>query len=201
VIANLDGKLIYKATDTAVIDVSGVGYEIKLPLSTFYKLPEPGERVSLHIHTCIKDDAIILNGFWSFEEKEIFLHLISVTGIGPKLARNILSGISVDDFKGALAAKELPVLVKVPGLGKKTAQRLILELSDKINRLAIDTSTSTAATHTGASLDEDVVSALVNLGYKEQQAREAQAKAKAELKEDSSFEIIFKNTLKLLSAK
>jgi Holliday junction DNA helicase RuvA len=201
VIASLEGKLIYKVPDTVIIDVRGVGYEIKIPLSTYYNLPEPDEQTRLHIHTCIKDDAIILNGFLSAEEKEIFLHLISVTGIGPKLARNILSGISVDDFKASVVAKELPVLVKVPGLGKKTAERLILELSDKLGLLVTDTSESASFEQKLRPLDEDVVSALVNLGYKEQQAREAQTKAKAALNDDSSFEESFKSSLKLLSGK
>ena len=200
-IASLEGSLTYKAPDTVIIDVSGVGYEIKIPLSTFYNLPEPGERTSLHIHTCIKDDAIILNGFFSSEEKEIFLHLIGVTGIGPKLARNILSGISVDDFKGAVIAKELPALVKVPGLGKKTAERLILELSDKLGALAVDLSGSAGQKPKHAPLEEDVISALVNLGYKEQAARDAIREAKGESEGDISFEDIFKKTLKIMSDK
>jgi Holliday junction DNA helicase RuvA len=132
VIASLKGVLEHKAPDTVIIDVGGVGYAVMIPLSTYYMLPEPGERTSLHIHTTIKDDAIILNGFFSIEEKEIFLHMVSVSGIGPKLARNILSGISVDDFKASVVARDIPPLVKVPGLGKKTAERLILELSDKL---------------------------------------------------------------------
>lgn len=196
-IARIDGKLIDKSPEKAIIDVKGVGYEVSLPLSTFYKLPDINEQVCLHIHTCIKDDAIVLNGFHSIEEKEVFLLLIGVTGIGPKLARNILSGISVDDFKGAVSAKELPVLVKVPGLGKKTAERLILELSDKLGKLEADTGTPTK--RPGVPLDEDVVSALVNLGYKEAKAREAVDMAKDGSIDVDSFEAVFKKTLKVLS--
>lgn len=199
-IAILDGILAYKTPDTAIIDVSGVGYEVAVPLSTFYKLPESGEPTRLFIHTCIKDDAIILNGFCSLEEKEVFLYLISVTGIGPKLARNILSGISVDDFKSAVITKDIPVLVRVPGLGKKTAQRLLLELSDKLSKLVVDHGVSDSVV-TPASLDEDVVSALINLGYKEAAAREALSRANTKEKGKDSFEILFKDTLKLLSVK
>ncbi len=198
-IARIDGKLIDKSPETAIIDVKGVGYEISLPLSTFYKLPDINEQVCLHIHTCIKDDAIALSGFLTIEEKEVFLLLIGVTGIGPKLARNILSGISVDDFKHAVVAKELPVLVRVPGLGKKTAERLILELSDKLGKLAIDTSAATTTKRPGAPLDEDVISALVNLGYKEVKAREAFEMARQEGDDEDSFEAVFKKTLKVLS--
>ena len=198
-IARLDGKLINKSPETAIIDVNGVVYEINLPLSTFYKLPDINEQVCLHIHTCIKDDAIVLSGFLTIEEKEVFELLIGVTGIGPKLARNILSGISVDDFKGAVTAKELPILVKVPGLGKKTAERLILELSDKLDKLTIDAGASTSVKSVRVPIDDDVVSALVNLGYKEANAREALGKAKESVVDDDSFEDIFKRTLKALS--
>ncbi len=200
-IAILDGILVSKAPDTVIIDVRGVGYEVNIPLSTFYKLPEAGERARLNIHTIIKDDAIILNGFGTIEEKEVFLHLLSVTGIGPKLARNILSGITVDDFKSSLVAKELAVLVKVPGLGKKTAERLILELSEKFSKLVDGTTAEAASVPPGASLDGDVISALINLGYKEAAAKEAAVKAKREFEGDISFEIFFKAALKLLSAK
>lgn len=200
-IAALDGKIISKTPDTVILDVRGVGYEVLIPLSTYYKLPEVSESARLQIHTCIKDDAIILNGFWSLEEKEIFLLMIGVTGIGPKLARNILSGISVEDFKGAVVAGDIPVLVKVPGLGKKTAGRLILELSDKLKKLVIESSNGALPLSTPPSIDGDVVSALVNLGYKEARAQEALAKAKPGLGEEISFEKLFKTTLKLLSGK
>ena len=200
-IASLKGVIEYKAPDTVIIDVGGVGYSVMIPLSTYYRLPEPGEQTSLQIHTCIKDDAIVLNGFITVEEKQIFLHMISVTGIGPKLARNILSGISVDDFIASLVARDIAPLVKVPGLGKKTAERLILELSDKLAKLSVDTSSSSVASRAPSPLDEDIVSALINLGYKEAQTREALNRAKAELTEVGSFEELFKKTLKLLSSK
>ncbi len=199
-IANIKGSLLLKRSDTAIVDVGGVGYELTIPLSSYYNLPEPGESLSLRVHTLIKDDSIKLYGFFTDDEKTLFLMLISVNGVGPKLACNILSGISVGDFIDSVVSEELLALTRVPGLGKKTAERLILELKDKVKLMAaeapgggeLDTSTLSGM------LSTDVVSALINLGYKRPAATDAVKKV---LKENDSigFEELLKKTLRFFT--
>jgi Holliday junction DNA helicase RuvA len=172
-IASISGKLKRKGTDYLIVDVSGVGYQIHIPLSTYCAIPENGEEVCLHIHTHLREDSLSLFGFLTEEEKEMFLLLMSVSGIGPKLALAVLSSVTVDDLSCAIRASDDTKLCAIPGVGKKTAARMVLELKDKIRLLASSASPSVSAAESGTGDAEDVLSALVNLGYKKQQAEEA----------------------------
>ena len=130
-IAQISGKLIHKQPNSVIVDVGGVGYELTVPLSTFYDLGEPGADVSLRVHTHVREDALQLFGFRTDREKKLFLLLLTVSGIGPKLAVTVLSGLSVEELVQALRAGNLAKLVAIPGVGKKTAERMLLELKDK----------------------------------------------------------------------
>jgi Holliday junction DNA helicase RuvA len=170
-IASITGKLRRKAPDYLVVDVSGVGYQISVPLSTFCNIPDPGDEVSLHIHTHLREDSLSLFGFLTECEKEMFLLLMSVSGIGPKLALAVLSSMPVEDLTCALQASDDSRLCSIPGIGKKTAARMVLELKDKIGLLLpANGPFPGAAAATGR---DDVISALINLGYKRPQAEEA----------------------------
>lgn len=171
-IALLSGQIAYKSIDHIILDVGGVGYRLLIPLSSYYSLPEQGP-VRLFVHTHVREDAIHLFGFLTLEEKELFLLLISISGIGPKLALNILSHMPADGLRSALASGDVKRLSSLPGIGKKTAERLVLELQDKIGRVTAAPHGAPPATTSSATngLFEDALSALVNLGYKEAQAR------------------------------
>ena len=174
-IATLTGRLKRKALDYLIVDVSGVGYQVSVPLSTYSALPVDGEEVSLQIHTHLREDSLSLFGFLTQDEKEMFLLLLSVSGIGPKLAIAVLSTLSVYDLVHAIQAADDSKLYSIPGIGKKTAARMVLELKDKIKVLATSDSPRPAATPSREA--EDAVSALVNLGYKKSVAEEALKKA------------------------
>ncbi len=161
-IGSLRGRLISRRPDNVVVEVHGVGYVVQVPIPTLAGLPEEGGEVFLHIHTHVREDSLSLFGFASEAEKRIFVTLLGVSGIGPKMAVNILSGVSSDDFLDALQREDVAALCRIPGLGKKTAHRLILELREKLP------SSTGARDH----LFEDALSALVNLGYKRQTAQE-----------------------------
>ena len=171
-IALLTGRLRRKAVDHLIIDVSGVGYQVQTPLSTYYKLPEIGEEVTLHIHTYVREDALSLYGFLGEQEKGLFLLLMGVSGIGPRLALGMLSSLSVADIAAAIQTSDDSKLCTIPGIGKKTAARLVLELKDKTKLLPIVAMPSDRRV-TATDHREDVLWALVNLGYKKQQAEEA----------------------------
>lgn len=171
-IASLTGKLRRKAPDYLVVDVSGVGYQVHVPLSTFCDIPEPGGEVSLHIHTHLREDSLSLFGFLTQPEKDMFLLLMSVSGIGPKLALAVLSSLPVADLCCALRASDDSRLCAIPGIGKKTAARMVLELKDKIRLMMTEPGQTPSATALSTG-NEDAVSALVNLGYKRPQAEEA----------------------------
>jgi holliday junction DNA helicase RuvA len=195
-IALLTGSIAYRSIDYLIIDVGGVGYRLMIPLSTFYSLPETGN-VRLHVHTHVKEDAIHLYGFQTMAEKGFFILLLSVSGIGPRLALNILSNIAADDLGVALAQGDLRRLSAIPGIGRKTAERMVLELKDKIGRL-VDTSMPTGnaqLTGPAAPLD-DTLSALVNLGYKENLARKVLESM--DIPPDASLEKILRGALKIL---
>ena len=196
-IALLRGTLAYKSIDHVIVDVGGVGYRLFIPLSTFYSLPESGD-VSLFTHTHVREDALMLYGFLSMEEKELFGTLIGISGIGPKLAINILSHSAVDELKTAIVGGDIKRLSSLPGIGKKTAERLVLELKDKID--APPPSAGDAAKPSGAPSQQDafddVISALVNLGYKENQARKVLEKM--EIAPELPMEQILKGALKVL---
>ncbi len=199
-IAHVNGRLTSKSIDSVIIDVNGIGYEVFIPLSTYYKLPDVNENVALNVHTHLREDAIQLYGFLSREEKEAFVLLISVSGVGPRLARNILSGISVSDLVSAISSSDKGRLSAIPGIGSKSAERLILELRDRIKHIG----KAGEANEPDAGKDQlatDVISALENLGYKNTLSAEAVKKAKAVLPAGFVFEDLFKEALKLLSKK
>lgn len=166
-IALIKGNLTFKSPNHIIIDVGGIGYQAFVPLSSYYSLPEVGNPVILNIHTYLKEDAIQLYGFLTKEEKDIFLYLIGITGIGPRLAINILSGISTFDLVKAISEGNLVALNAIPGVGRKTAERLILELREKIGAI------QDAGLKPKDSKYEDALSALVNLGYKRSHAEES----------------------------
>jgi Holliday junction DNA helicase RuvA len=165
-IGRISGILAHKAPGEVTIDVGGVGYQIFIPLSVFYHLPELGAKVSLHTHTHLREDALQLFGFLEPEEKQIFLLLNSVAGIGPKLAVTVLSGIPADDLAKALKEGDQARLLSIPGVGKKLAERMIVELRDKVLSLPAQAATL----GDGSQLTRDAVSALVNLGYRRPEA-------------------------------
>ncbi len=200
-IAHITGTLASKSIDSVIVDVGGIGYEVYIPLSTYSKLSEIGATVTLSTSMFVKDDSIQIYGFLDPREKELFLKLITVSGVGPKLARNIISGASVEALTSSIATGDRGVLQGLPGVGKKTAERLMLELRDKVVELG-----STAA-EAGAGVTVlaanavvgDVLSALKNLGYKAAEAEEALKKVNAEINDDAGFEEIFKKSIKALS--
>ena len=165
-IARLHGVLHEKTPEQLIVDVGGVGYQVLVSLQTFYHLPGVGEQVSLLIHTHTREDTLRLYGFLEEKEKSYFLLLRSVSGIGPKLALNILSGIPVDELEAALHARDVTRLVAAPGVGKKTAERMVVELQEKVGALE---DASGASSGTPDPLSTEAVSALVNLGYRQAQ--------------------------------
>ena len=177
-IAWLTGKLQRKAADSLIINVAGVGYQVAVPVSTLNAIAGPGEEVALHIHTHVREDSLSLYGFGTELEKDIFLLLIGISGIGPKLALAVLSGLSVQDLVAAIRSSDDSRLCSIPGIGKKTAARMCLELKDKVLQLAPDESLQAPVAPAAPSGDrDDAVSALVNLGYKRPVAEEAVDKA------------------------
>jgi len=201
-IAHLTGKLIQKQPNAVIIDVGGVGYELIVPLSTFYDLGETGSEVSLRAYTYVREDALQLYGFRTDRERKLFLLLTSVSGIGPKLAITVLSGLSAEELIEAIRQNNLVRLVAVPGIGKKTAERLIVELRDRVAPLAspspADQSRATIGEGAPSAKRDDLVSALVNLGYQRTAAERAIATAFLE-EPDATFEAALKSALRLLS--
>lgn len=167
-IGRLTGRLATKAPDQILLDVAGVGYLVHIPLSTFYELPDVEKPASLWIHTHVREDALSLFGFLTERERSLFLLLLGVAGIGPKVALTVLSGIPPSELVAALRKQDVRRLVAVPGVGKKTAERMVLELTEKVAAFAEE-----AAPETAAVAAEDVISALVNLGYRRSDAERA----------------------------
>ncbi len=186
-IGTLSGKLISKKPENTIIDVNGVGYNVSMSLSSISQLPPEGSTVFIFIHTYVREDSIQLFGFMNEEEKKIFTTLINISGIGPKVALNILSGIPTDKFIEAVETENTSLLNRIPGVGKKTANRLILELKEKLP----------STTEKKDVVYEDVLSALVNLGYKKTMAAEAMDKIYADGERD--IETLLKETLKYLT--
>jgi holliday junction DNA helicase RuvA len=199
-IAQIRGRLSVKEPHRIVVDVNGVGYLLFIPLSTYYRLPEvPGE-VFLHTHTHVRDDAIQLFGFHTRDEQALFELLQGVAGIGPRLATNILSGISADELIPALSDGNLVRLRAIPGVGKKLAERLVVELREKVTTLRLPQYPAPAAP--AAPEDravDDVVSALVNLGCNRKEAAKAAEAARKELGPSAEFETLIKTALRGLS--
>lgn len=184
-IAHLRGRLLTKEPNRVIVEAAGVGYELAISVPTYSELPNPGTEVALHVHTHVREDAIALFGFLKAEEKRVFERLIAVSGIGPKLAITILSGMSAEYLVTALRGNDLASLTKIPGIGKKTAERMVLELRDKLDSFAAAPSKAAPA-----AIEEDVVSALTNLGYQESAAEKAVATATAS--ERATFDSLFK---------
>jgi len=197
-IGSLRGRAVERDPERLLIDVDGVGYEVLVPVSTYVEVErragaeDGAPAVHLHVHTHVREDAILLFGFWTAREKQLFLRLIAVSGIGPKLARVVLSGMPPDDLVTALAAGDSARLATIPGVGKKTAERMVLELREKVGDLAA--SLPARALEGG----DEVVSALVNLGYKRPQAERAVGEVRRELP-DADFPELLRKSLARLS--
>jgi Holliday junction DNA helicase RuvA len=199
-IARISGILIQKSVTHCVVDVHGTGYRIIVPLSTFYELPKEDQPVVLHVHTHVREDAISLYGFHTREEREVFQMMISVSGIGPKLAVNILSGIAAGELVRAVTEEDLKRLTGIPGVGKKTAERMILELKDKAAKLVRDDVTvCTVAVKTGDQVKEDALSALVNLGYKGSAVKDVVDRIMRTAPETPSLDQLLKQALRTLA--
>ena len=197
-IGRLAGRIARKAPQTVLLDVRGVGYLVVIPLSTFYMLAGEGEEAVLEISTQVREDAITLFGFASAREKVLFEQLISVSKVGPKLATAVLSGIAADELCGAISSGNVARLATVPGIGLKTAERLVLELRGKVQALASpDVPAAAAAGGSGSPAADDAVAALVNLGYRAKDAERAVGRAARE--GDSSLEAIIRRALTILS--
>jgi Holliday junction DNA helicase RuvA len=179
-IAHLRGTILEKHPNEVVVEAAGVGYEVQIPISTYTALPDAGAPVALRIYTHVREDALALFGFVTSEEKLLFERLISVSGIGPKLAITVLSGLPTSDLVAAIRTEDVPRLVRIPGVGKKTAERIVLELKDKLGAVeAAGASTGAAPSRPSLSaLEQDVLSALANLGCSRPAAEEAVRKAK-----------------------
>lgn len=198
-ISFLRGSLLEKTPSAVIVDVGGVGYELAISVPTFTHLPDPGADVKLRVHTHVREDAILLYGFLTSDEKALFEKLISVSGIGPKLAMAVLSGLPSGDLVTAIRAGQTDRLVKIPGVGKKTAERIVLELKDKLDGIggAVSAPTSGAAKLTALSdIEMDVVSALVNFGSSRAVAEGAVRKASAAVG-SADFEALFRKSLEL----
>jgi Holliday junction DNA helicase RuvA len=203
-IAHLSGTLLAKQANTLILDVGGVGYEVTIPLSTFYELEDAGATVALRIYTHVREDALQLFGFKTARERELFLRLISVSGIGPKLGITMLSGMSADEIIVSIRTNNLARLTSIPGVGRKTAERLVLDLRDKIAALSSPALEEEFGARAGASpstedaIRDDALSALLNLEYPKAAAEKAITTA-AQEGGDLSVEIILRRALRLLA--
>jgi holliday junction DNA helicase RuvA len=203
-IAHLSGTLLSKQATSVILDVAGVGYEVSIPLSTFYELEDPGSSVQLRIYTHVREDALQLYGFKTARERELFLRLISVSGIGPKLGITLLSGMSADEMITSIRNNNLAKLTLIPGVGRKTAERLVMELRDKVASLSagvdedLGARSDAAALPTEDSMRADALSALLNLGYQRNAAEKA---VTASLSEEGevSVESILRSSLRKLA--
>lgn len=191
-IAHLRGKLIARHPNQAIVEVTGVGYDVAISIPTFSELPPLGSEISLHIHTHVREDQIALYGFLRVEEKHLFEKLLTVSGIGPKLAITILSGMPADDMVNSIRGADVARLTKIPGIGKKTAERMVLELRDK---LPVAGTEAVAVIPSLSAVEEDVLSALLNLGYQ----RAAAERALNAVEKNGSFESMFRAALGALA--
>jgi holliday junction DNA helicase RuvA len=190
-IAHLRGKLIAKNPNQAIVETAGVGYEVTISVPTFGSLPNLGQEVSLHIHTHVREDIIALYGFLLATEKQLFEKLLGVSGIGPKLAITILSGMASEEMIAAIRSTDIARLTRIPGIGRKTAERMVLELRDKLPATSLQSTTASVA---ATPFEEDVLSALINLGY----ARPAAERALAAVSKNGlrdSFDALFRSAL------
>ena len=201
-IAYLSGKLLEKQANTVIVDVGGVGYEVSIPLSTFYELGEIGSDVQLRIYTHVREDAIQLFGFKTNRERELYLRLISVQGIGAKSGIGMLSGMSADELILALRTDDLAKLTTIPGVGRKTAERMVIELRDKVGDVSVAGTSALDAVTTGSTtvddIFEDALSALVNLGYQRNAAEKALQIAAKEVT-DATVQKLLRRSLQVLA--
>jgi Holliday junction DNA helicase RuvA len=198
VIAQLRGRILEKQPNKIVVDVNGVGYDVSVPLSTFYGLGDPGSDVVLRIHTHVREDALALYGFATALEQDLFERLIATSGIGPKLALAVLSGIEPIELMRAIERGDVARLTSIPGVGKKTSERIVLELKDRLPRVAPPAAAGDAALTAPSTVSEDVLSALMNLGYHRPLAEKAVATAIKALP-DGGFERTLKQALRELA--
>jgi Holliday junction DNA helicase RuvA len=198
-IAQLQGRILRKGPQEVVVDVAGVGYRVLIPVSTFYRLPDEGAQATLRIHTHVREDALALFGFLSAAEHELFERLIEVAGVGPKLAIAVLSGMEATDLVDSLRAGDVARLTRIPGVGRKTAERLVLELKDKMPARTAAAADAAAPEASGSSRD-DLLSALVHLGYSRVEAERGVDRA---LKEDGGgrFEDLLRRSLRALATR
>ena len=199
-IAHIQGRLHFKSPENLIIDVDGIGYQVHVPLTTFYELPDVGDTVALHIHTHVREDALQLYGFQAQEEKALFVRLMRVAGIGPRLAVNILSGISPAELAECLGQGDLARLISIPGVGRKTAERIMVEMRDKLPALAADRDIALSVKSAAdEAVMDDAISALVNLGYKKGVARKAIDQAIERLEGEINLESLLKESLRALA--
>ena len=203
-IARLAGTLLDKQPGAAVVDVGGVGYQVSIPLSTYYELGDPGSRVELHVHTHVREDAIALFGFHTVFEKEIFSRLIGVSGIGPRTALAVLSGMGAASLLESVRGRDVARLSSVPGIGRKTAERIVVDLADRIESLHPPLEPGSAAREGARGADgdlrQDLVSALDNLGYNARVAADAAGRVlKAADAPSPPFQALLRETLRILS--
>jgi Holliday junction DNA helicase RuvA len=199
-IAFLRGKLLEKHPNQAIVETGGVGYDVTIPVSTFSALPDSGSEISLRVHTHVREDALALFGFLTASEKALFERLISVSGIGPSLAIKVLSGLATQAIIDAIRGGHVEQLVRIPGVGKKTAERMVLELKEKLEGLgggAAPIGVAVRAEPALSVMEQDVLSALLNLGCNRATAEAAVRKAKA-VGDASSFEPMFRKALELV---
>jgi len=194
-IAHLRGKLLAKRPNQAIVETAGVGYDVSISIPTFSDLPAVGSEVALYVHTHVREDVIALYGFLRAAEKLLFEKLITVSGIGPKLAITILSGMPADEMVGAIRGNDVARLTRIPGIGKKTAERMVLELRDKLPESAPMAAPPVAAM---SATEEDVLSALVNLGYQRAAVEKVVAVATKHAK-GGSFDVLFREALGAMS--
>ena len=197
-IAHLRGRIFSKQPNRIVIDVSGVGYDVAVPLSTFYGLGDPGAEISLRIHTHVREDALLLYGFATLLEQDLFERLIGISGIGPKVAMSILSGIEPRELVGAIERGDIARLTAIPGVGKKTSERIVLELKDRLPRAHLASDAAADGAPGAPVMRDDVLSALINLGYHRPLAEKA-ADAALKATPDGSFERTLKQALRELA--
>ena len=195
-IAHLRGKLIARRPSQVIVEAAGVGYDVTVSVPTFADLPALGNEVALHIHTHVREDQLALYGFLRAEEKQLFEKLITVSGIGPKLAITVLSGMAADDLGNAIRGNDLARLTKIPGVGRKTAERMVLELRDTLPPTG--TAEQVQAAQGLSAVQEDVLSALVNLGFQRPLAEKALAQG-AQNGSAESFDALFRSSLALIS--
>lgn len=203
-IAQLSGKLVQKQPNTVIIDVGGVGYDVTIPVSTFYELGEPGADVSLKIHTHVREDALQLFGFWTAREKELFLKLTSVSGVGPKLAITMLSGMPAGELINAITTDDYARLTSIPGVGRKTAERVVVELRDKLAVISLEAREAERAASRDlpegeVAVRDDTISALMALGYPKAIAERAVSFALRE-EGERTIEAVLKRALRRLSS-